>query len=373
MRRNCLLRPRGTNIMEKILIIGNGFDLNLGFQTSYNDFLSSDRFRMLADGDNQLAHYLSKTNQYNQQTNINWVDIEHELKTFSAIVSNYEKHSENQFVSDLIQHYQTLFPSSPRRLMDIPDHSSYVKSRFEQELDNYFNTAQINFKQWFVELKATLCEHQQQVTTATQTGSDTRDAFRLLRFGKLFNKSNDYCDFNTAQLSSVCEFSSIYTFNYTNALSLINFENSEFGENTNIHFMHGSLKAKNIVFGVEDGGVDNQFMFLTKSAHAAFGQAPDISVAMLAADEIHVFGCSLGDTDNAHFKHPFTELSKRRNLERTTKIIFYVFGKNGYQNILNRILFLTDGRMSEFKITNDVTFFDLESRQVIDQQWINQL
>ena len=136
MRRNCLLRPRGTNIMEKILIIGNGFDLNLGFQTSYNDFLSSDRFRMLADGDNQLAHYLSKTNQYNQQTNINWVDIEHELKTFSAIVSNYEKHSENQFVSDLIQHYQTLFPSSPRRLMDIPDHSSYVKSRFEQELDN---------------------------------------------------------------------------------------------------------------------------------------------------------------------------------------------------------------------------------------------
>lgn len=376
MRKNNLLHPRVTNIMEKILIIGNGFDLNLGFQTSYNDFLSSDEFKMLADGDNQLAYYLSETNRHCQQTNINWVDIEHELKTFSAIISGYENYSENQFVSDLIQKYQARFPSRPgisrAELSFIGSGALYEKSRSEQELDDYFNTAKAKFKQWFVELKDALCKHLENVTIDYPQSADTTDAFRVLRFGRLINANHGYCDFNFIQPSQVCEFSNIYTFNYTNALSLIGFQGSPVEVNTNIHFMHGSLKAKNIVFGVEDGGVDNQFMFLTKSAHSAFGQAPDISVAMLKADEIHIFGCSLGDTDNAHFKHPFTELSNRRNKFSKTKIIFYVFGKTGFQNTLNRILFLTNGRMSEFKITNDLIFFDLELHQVIDQQWINQ-
>ncbi len=194
----------------------------------------------------------------------------------------------------------------------------------------------------------------------------------MLAYGHLFNQDFRTIDERETR-ESVCSFTDIYSFNYTNTLGILSFDSSDFGTNTNIHFMHGSLKNNDIVFGVEDGSVDEQFLFLTKSSHSAFGKAPDIAVAMLAASEIHIFGCSLGDTDNAHFMHPFTELSQRRGNLRKTKIVFYVFGRTGYQNTLNRILALTNGHMSEFKITNDVIFFDLESRQVIDQQWINQL
>lgn len=62
----------------KIIIIGNGFDLSLGFKTSYTDFISSDFFESLITEKNSLALYLTKKNELN-----NWVDIEQELTNYS--------------------------------------------------------------------------------------------------------------------------------------------------------------------------------------------------------------------------------------------------------------------------------------------------
>jgi hypothetical protein len=59
-----------------ILIIGNGFDLNLGLKTSYEDFLESPQFNLL---DNHLSNYLSKLQKMK-----NWIDVEKELKNYSA-------------------------------------------------------------------------------------------------------------------------------------------------------------------------------------------------------------------------------------------------------------------------------------------------
>ncbi len=67
----------------KIIIIGNGFDLNLGLKTSYKDFIESDYFIYLIKHDNSLATYLmSKTNLNN------WVDIEKEITNYSRQVKD---------------------------------------------------------------------------------------------------------------------------------------------------------------------------------------------------------------------------------------------------------------------------------------------
>lgn len=360
--------------MEKILITGNGFDLNLGLSTSYNAFLSSNIFRTLADSDNLLAYYLFKTHEYSFREN-NWVDIEHELKNFSNIISDYSNYYENPFVEKLVHSFESAYPTPPKTFLETSFNEQFVKKevRSEQELDRLFKNAQTNLKKWFVELKQALCEYLQSVVNNHSKEFSQKDAYKLLLYGQLFNENNDYCGYNPIQTAVKDYFTQIFTFNYTNSLDLVDYpvDKERLIKDTLIYFMHGSLKNNDIVFGVEDGSVDDRFLFLTKSSHAAFGKAPDIAVALLNANEIHIFGCSLGDTDNAHFQYPFTELSKRRNLEHKTKIIFYVFGKSGYQNTMNRVLFLTSGRMSEFKITNDVIFFDLESQQVIDQQWIN--
>ena len=66
--------------MKKIvLVIGNGFDLDLGLPTSYHSFLGSTEFSVLA-----LSHdnYITKRILNNYGLN-EWVDVEEELKSFA--------------------------------------------------------------------------------------------------------------------------------------------------------------------------------------------------------------------------------------------------------------------------------------------------
>ncbi|ATB69742.1 hypothetical protein SJPD1_1636 [Sulfurospirillum diekertiae] len=76
----------------KIMIIGNGFDLNLGLKTSYSDFISSDFFKSLVAENNSLAVYLAKQNELN-----NWVDIEQEITKYSTQVQAQDTEVENDF------------------------------------------------------------------------------------------------------------------------------------------------------------------------------------------------------------------------------------------------------------------------------------
>ncbi|MFT7157896.1 MAG: hypothetical protein ACI8Q1_002920 [Parvicella sp.] len=63
----------------EILIIGNGFDLNFGLNTSYTDFISSDIFFDLINKQNGLARYLKDKHHLQ-----NWIDIENELSIYST-------------------------------------------------------------------------------------------------------------------------------------------------------------------------------------------------------------------------------------------------------------------------------------------------
>ncbi len=73
------------------IIIGNGFDINLGLPTSYTDFVKSTHFDDMVKRGNELAKYLKS--KFELQ---NWIDIENELKTYSlersdaSFKSNYE-------------------------------------------------------------------------------------------------------------------------------------------------------------------------------------------------------------------------------------------------------------------------------------------
>jgi hypothetical protein len=59
------------------MIIGNGFDLNLGLRTGYADFIASIHFPAASDSTALAAHL------QNQQKLNNWVDVETELSRYS--------------------------------------------------------------------------------------------------------------------------------------------------------------------------------------------------------------------------------------------------------------------------------------------------
>jgi hypothetical protein len=73
-----------------ILIIGNGFDLNLGLKTGYKDFISSNEFTEIKN--NQLCEHLIKKLQLQ-----NWIDIEKELKLYSVTLGETLSNFEQEF------------------------------------------------------------------------------------------------------------------------------------------------------------------------------------------------------------------------------------------------------------------------------------
>lgn len=66
---------------ETLLIVGNGFDLSMGFKTSYGDFMKSSYFPH--EETSSLCSYLH--NQYEE--NMGWIDIENELSEYSRILT----------------------------------------------------------------------------------------------------------------------------------------------------------------------------------------------------------------------------------------------------------------------------------------------
>ncbi|KKB59957.1 AbiH family protein [Parabacteroides goldsteinii] len=77
---------------KTLLIIGNGFDLNLGLKTGYCDFIKSDYFKKEVNNNNQLCKYL-----LNQQELYNWIDIENELKKYSTETDSQPKQVKQDF------------------------------------------------------------------------------------------------------------------------------------------------------------------------------------------------------------------------------------------------------------------------------------
>lgn len=73
---------------KELIIIGNGFDLNLGLKTSYGDFMQSEYFSSIPTGSNLFPQYFRAANSAS-----NWIDIENELKK----VSKYYSSPENDF------------------------------------------------------------------------------------------------------------------------------------------------------------------------------------------------------------------------------------------------------------------------------------
>lgn len=80
---------------ENVLIIGNGFDLNLDLKTSYTDFVNSVQFDHIVLNGNYLAKYLKDKHDLQK-----WIDIENELKNYSNRTSGFTKESFENFETD---------------------------------------------------------------------------------------------------------------------------------------------------------------------------------------------------------------------------------------------------------------------------------
>lgn len=292
--------------MDNVLIIGNGFDLNLGLKTSYRDFLASNEFKeIINDEVNTGRNYIKKhiVNKYNLEK---WVDIELELTNFSK------------------------------------DNGSFIIQNKKDDL--VFED--------FKEIKQALLHY---LCNIDYTIDETSLAYKLIE--KFCSKNGRMPNYSF----------SILNFNYTNvAENLIRSLNY----NADIHYIHGSLKENDIVFGVEDNAdIIDEFSFLKKSCSQAFNNKNVyIEDVLETTRSIIFFGFSLGKTDHTYFKDFFInrtkELRNRKgNLEKYN-LTFYYYGEKDYNYLMRQLIKLTDNNVMKLRTINNCKFIDVNTNSL---------
>ncbi len=88
---------------ENVIIIGNGFDINLGLKTRYSDFMSSRYFTELLMQGNYISQKLKDINGDG-----NWIDIENMLKSFSRSSSTSFKPDFKNVCTALCQYIKNI-------------------------------------------------------------------------------------------------------------------------------------------------------------------------------------------------------------------------------------------------------------------------
>lgn len=281
---------------KNILVIGNGFDLNLGLKTAYSDYLNSVNFQELL-GRNSLARYLNNCKKTSK-----WVDIEKELYNYS---------------NSLFYKVENNLHPDPRSVQLI----SYLRG-------DYY------------EICCSLREYLKKATTCPIDFND-KAAYKIV--SKVFTQKN----VNTY----------ILTFNYTEIIERLHQCYFPSSENFCINHIHGSLQNNNIVFGIEDSAeVAKKHVFLYKSYNTTQNINGLISV-FENAKNITFFCYSLGETDHSYFDDFFNTQTKP-DCDRK-KFTFYYYGQEAYDDLIWQLKTLTKNRLTYLKQYNQLEFHDV--------------
>lgn len=294
------------------LIIGNGFDLDMGLPSSYSDFIRSIEWNDAVSGFNiflqqkdyqehSLIGQLQMASQDSQ-----WFDIEKEIHQF--IVSH---------------------PDNTER--DVRD----IKREFEV-------------------IKKALARYLKRISD-TFKADENKVAFQLL------------FALQQSPLSNV----EIY-FNYTTPHAYLKIPMyDDIGKRT-FAFVHGSLKDNDIVLGCdlqEGEQVNRQLSFMYK--YNMLNKANHVARNILEAKEIIFFGHSINEMDFGYFKEFFKAASASPNPIRHLTIVTYndESERNIKDNIRNQGISVTDlySNLWTFDIIHTSKLYDHDDKE--NKKW----
>ena len=274
--------------MGIVFIIGNGFDLNLGLKTSYQDFFDSKSFVEDSGNTKKIESIISEPRRFGLPAETvsvfdylrayrhltNWCDIEGAL-------------------GDLI----TFFPNK--------DHSGFV-------------ITEDSFKQ----LHSRFCEYLNKNVLNKSFNLDTNSIAYVLA-----NRIADIPDL------------SILNFNYTPSLEHI----SPYFEGK-VKYIHGNVKENSIIFGVEDElDVPKDYSFLLKTFNSNY-RGHSIQYQLLNADHIIIFGHSLAKADYHYFKELFMRQTNPKDAMPQQRISIFTKDEKSLRDVLWQIRKMNENR-----------------------------
>lgn len=332
--------------MEKprniVLVLGNGFDLDLGRKTSYKDFWESEFCPK--DYPAPLIRHLNQRWKDGCDA-VKWYDLENELLEY--YISNSSATKWEDVVSDeeleFLREYDAYKYSCGQYDDKIDLINGLIEKRYIYIANQLLQTLRIPYLEDYklsirerdykaVQLiKDGLCKYLCKIDRSCNSESA---AFKLLNC--IADSNNDDTDI------------SVYSFNYTD-ISLID---SRF-DKLPMFYIHGSCKNNRVIIGTKDDDVyDTNYDFLQKSFDDNF-YPPRIVPELMKADEVIIFGHSLGVNDQQYFKSLF---ERQTNTEYAIRkeIVFFTYDNKSEIEIKRSLQKMTGSNLAALYSLNDI-------------------
>ena len=323
---------------KPVLILGNGFDLDLGLKTSYKSFYESKLCPK--DYPSPLIAYLNRSFDGNLGF-VKWYDLENELFNYynsrfkgvdiisdeerSFILRVFPKDMPSKAILPGDKYiYQTLKKKGiiqvTNRFVTIPYREDIINSTLCRD--------RISLKK----IKDGLCSFMGEAGDASINNNSLAYCVLSLMVNYMKKRSGTL---------------KVYSFNYT-SLPAVN------GENIKGNNVHGCCSKNNVIIGTGDETIDPDYDFLQKSFDKTFSP-PNIVDSLDSADSIVIFGHSLGYNDKQYFKPFFT---KQAGFGKTTRKRITIITKDddSVQEIKRSLQKMTDNNLSVLMSRNTVRF-----------------
>lgn len=295
-----------------VLILGNGFDIDLGLQTSYKKFWESDFCPK--DYPAPLIKYLNQCWPENLDA-VKWYDLENELLNY------FLSRKDNPDYPDVVDQYEVQFLSIVKpELWHFGIYSKYIeqaKSLFKKGYITFDNSPLQNMR---------IPYHNDMLESSIWRD---KQAIRLIKDGlryyldtlvrpEKFTSSIAYQVLAFLDEEAMKgDFVSIYSFNYTPLLVM-----SRTPDAAKVFYVHGSCKEGRIIVGTRDEQLLNEdYDFLQKSFDPAYNPPPLVE-DLKNADEVVFFGHSIGENDRQYFKAFFKQQTEYLHQRRIDITIF---------------------------------------------------
>lgn len=213
--------------------------------------------------------------------------------------------------------------------------------QYEGSLSKFLNDKR-DSERWF-DIEEALAEYAMGDITKKRIHED-KEVFRMLveSLAKYLKKEQEgilKAHSYAAKLLEYCnqvQSYEIYSFNYTDVVKLgqklsINIEPSR------VHYIHGSLANDDIILGTgENKELPKEYAWLFKYSNQKY-RSNNIVEQLIEADQVHIFGHSLGENDFDYFLDFFAaachEQSKKHDPLRKS-IVIYTKNEQSRQDIL---------------------------------------
>lgn len=337
-----------------VLVLGNGFDLDLGLKTSYKDFWASEFCPKEYPA--PLIFHLNSHWPNNLEA-VKWYDLENELYYYAknAVSTGHRKdiitESERKFLEIVKPEYICFGLYND-------DYSDQMNSLLQKGIIvedlTYIHRYRIPYQEDLLKspvkrdtialerIKKGLCEYLKQIELPKEEQNTV--AYNVL--------------LSLLKTAETDEFVEIFTFNYTPVRRL-----GYALDEVPVHYMHGCCDDGNVIIGTrDDTEIEGDYAFLQKALDPTF-YPPQLVGSLQAADEVIIFGHSIGENDRQYFKAFFKQQTDYSHT-KGKDITIFTRDRSSEVQIKLALQNMTDGNLS--------TLFGLNRVRIIKSEGLKE-